>query len=201
MTKPLHVLRITQRLYCPGNWATVYGLIGGVPIQAWNLSNEIGKSGISQTILTGNFRGYPKHREHVDSIIVQSLGMRIPQFLVPKVSGIFWIFPAVWHLLKSRKNYDLVHIHFNDGIACRLLSLTAQFLKLPVVLSLNTELWCKSRIRKYICKRSFNIIEWIESKSIRKADQIITLTTHSAEYWSTKLSQNRNNTKVIPDGC
>ena len=63
--------------------------------------------------------------------------------------------------IKYRKKYDLVHIHYNDWIACRLFSLLAQFLNTPVVVTLNAELLCKSRFQKYLCTPSFNLLHRI----------------------------------------
>jgi len=161
MSEKIKILKIAARLYPPGNWPIIYSPVGGMSIQVRNLSMEMGKSGVSQTILTTNLPAYPKHKKHSNFLEIYSLGMRIPQCLVPILAGLLWFFPLVRHLIKYRKKYDLVHIHYNDWIACRLFSLLAQFLNTPVVVTLNAELLCKSRFQKYLCTPSFNLLHRI----------------------------------------
>ncbi|MDA1068220.1 MAG: glycosyltransferase family 4 protein [Verrucomicrobia bacterium] len=199
MSEVAKVLRITPQLYRDGTWPMAYDPFGGLQTQVWRITKELCKAGISQTVLTGHIPGYPRHSKHEGLIEIESVGLALPQFAASRLLGITWFFAVAKHLVSRRNDYDLVHIHFNQWIWCRFLAVICRRLGLPVVISLNTELWINTKFPRLLSNKHFNLSQWIERKTIKSVDCAAALTSKYANRLKSQLKTEGNNIVVIPD--
>ena len=199
MSQVIHILRITPHLFRPGGWPVAYDPVGGLQTQVWRLTEELDKAGISQTILTSHIPGYPRQSSLSCSARVECVGVALPELLCSIFLGVTWFSAVVRHLLINRATYDLVHIHYNHWIWPRILTIIADKLNIPIVVSLSTELWVSSRYRWLVCSKKINLARWIERKAIKSSDCVIALTARDATRWTTELELKPEQIVVIPD--
>lgn len=195
----LRVLRITPHLFRRGIWPVAYDPVGGLQTQVWRLTEELARAGISQTVLTSHAPGCPRHTLHHRSTRVESVGISLPRFAAGKLLGLTWFLSVVKRLLAGCSRYDLVHIHYNHWIWCRIATLLARRLNVPVVVSLSTELWVSSSLRWTLSGRRFNIARGIERLAINASDRVIALTAGDAAQWAMELNLEPGRMVVIPD--
>ncbi|MEE9344638.1 MAG: glycosyltransferase family 4 protein [Methylococcales bacterium] len=199
MNTKIQVLRITPHLFRPGVWPVAYDPAGGLQIQVWRITEALEKAGISQTVLTSYIPGYPRSTQHSDTLGVECCGISLSEFFAGKLLGLTWFISIVKWLLKNEKAYDLIHIHYNHSIWCRVLTVIAHQLKIPVIVSLNTELWISNNWRWLVAGRRFNLSLWIERWTLRSSDAVIVLTSLNSARCSRQLKVEPRRIMVIPD--
>lgn len=199
MSKAIPILRITPHLFRDGVWPVAYDPLGGLQTQVWRMTKELEKMGISQTVLTSRIPGSPRHTKHSETIRVDCVGISLSKFLAPRLLGATWFIGVVRYLLTHRSNFELVHIHYNHWVWCRILTFIVHRLRIPVVVSLSTELWVSSNYRRLVSSKYFNLARWIERQALRSSDGIIALTEKDADHWTRDLNLNPGEIVVIPD--
>jgi len=199
MNDGITVLRITPYLFRPGVWPVAYDPIGGIHVQVWRITKALQKAGISQTVLTSHIPGSRRDQEFSDTLRVESVGISFPKFIFRTLIGGSWFFSIAKRLLKGRLNHDIVHIHYNSWLWCRLLSEIAHRLHIPVVVTLNSQLWVSRSPRWLVTGRHFNLSLWVDRWALRKCDCLVSLTEKEATFWTNELALNPERVFVIPD--
>ena len=99
--------------------------VGGTELQAQTLARSLADRGLNVRIVTGWwFRG-SRHREVIDGIPVfrhhtlwECFGVRG----LRTVGGYIYIVSLAWHLWRSRRSYDIIHVHgmnYHSAVAVR----------------------------------------------------------------------------------
>ncbi len=193
------VLRLTPHFYRSGIWPIAFDPVGGLQTQTWRLTEELAKSGISQTVLTSHIPGHPRRTRSTPFVQVDSVGVPLPQVAAFRLSNLAWFLGVAWRLIASRFEHDLIHIHYNHSVWCRALTMVAQRLDVPVVVTLSTELWVNKERRVRPSKRGLDVGRWIERKAIGSCDRVVTLTHRDADRWLGELDLEPERVIVIPD--
>ncbi len=199
MNAAVRVLRITPHLFRPGIWPVGYDPVGGMQTQVWKLTEELDKAGVSQTVLTSHIPGYPRRTKPFGSTQIEAVGVALPEFAAGRLLNFTWGLAVISRLLTTKLSYDLIHIHYNHAVWCRVLTLFAKRLEIPVVVSLNTELWVENGPRLRSWMERFDLATWIERLAIGASDRVITLTNGAAALWARELQLERDRIIVIPD--
>ena len=137
----LRILRITPHFYRPGKWPIAFDPVGGLQNQTWTIAQGMDKAGATQTVLTTYIPGSPRRVQLSATMRVKCTGGWLPEFLAGPLLCFSWFLGAVPELLCARHRYDVVHIHFNHSIWCRIIAIIVNRLKIPLVVSMNTQLW------------------------------------------------------------
>ncbi len=168
-------------------------------MQVWRLANDLDLTGIDQTVLTSHIPGSPRRTRISDTTRVVCVGASLPEWLASRFLGVTWFLAMLRYLIVNRHSHDLVHIHYNHWIWCRILTLVASLMRLPVVVSLNTELWVGCSYRWLVAGAPFNLAQGIERWTIRVADRVIALTAIDARRCIEDLDLSPDRVVVIPD--
>ncbi|MBP1597967.1 MAG: glycosyl transferase group 1 [Acidobacteria bacterium] len=197
MSNTLRILRITPHLFRSGVWSAAFDPVGGMQTQVWKLTEEMDRIGISQTVLTSWIPGSTRRIQPFNSTLVECLGVSLPQFAARRLMNFTWALAVMWRLFTGSMRYDLIHIHYNHSIWCRALTVIAHHMNVPVVITLNTELWVENGYRLRLGR--FDVARWIEQRAIKSSDRVIVLTDSNAARWARELPQVGGKIVVIPD--
>lgn len=199
MADPAHILRITPHFRRAGTWPVAFDPIGGLQTQTWRLTKAIDRRGHRQTVLTSHIPGARRHVQVSKAAQAISLGPDLPGWLASRTHGLSW-FPAVlWSLWRHRKTVDLVHIHYNHWIWCRLLTVAARAMGKPVVVSFNTDLWVSKLAARPKPGLLHGLALRVERATLRHAHRVIALTNTQADQLATDLAIPRNRLSIVPD--
>ena len=116
-----------------------------------------------------------------------------------QVSWVTWFLSVAKRLFALRSDCDLVHIHYNHWAWCRVLTRLSRVLNIPVVVSLNTELWVSARYLRLVSGKHFNLSRWIERRAVGSSDAVIALTEQNANRCKSGLNLDPASAFVIPD--
>ena len=198
MTQVMKILRITPHFFREGKWPIEYDPTGGLQVQVWRLTQSIDEIGATQTVLTNHIPGSPRHWTRGQSISVECVGMTLSPLTARYLFGITWFMAVINHLMANHKAYDVIHIHYNHWIWCRLITLFAHRTRVPVTISLNTELWVSFKYRWLLCNKHFDLPRWIDRQMVENSDRVIALTQRAADSWLVP-QRVRKRLVVIPD--
>jgi len=171
-----------------------YDPCGGLQIQTRRLTKALNQSGASQTVLTTRLPNSPRTECMSARTRVQSLGPRLPGWLVPWMLGVTWGLAVMAYLWRHRRRDTLVHIHFNHWLWCRLLVIGARILGMPTVVTFSTQLWVARKIPAI--RRA---ARWIDGISLRRSTRVIALTQTQARHLDDAYSITPALVCVIPD--
>lgn len=175
--KMLRILRITPHFYRPGTWPVAFDPVGGLQNQTWTITEALDKAGgVEQTVLTTYIPGSPRHVRLTPRLRVHSAGFRLPQFAAGPLLCFTWFLTALPVLLRARGRYDVVHIHFNHSIWCRVMAVVLARLGLPLVISMNTALWAGLRQWLKLKGKPYDITAWVERWALSSASRVVALT-------------------------
>jgi glycosyltransferase involved in cell wall biosynthesis len=195
----LRILRITPHFYRPGNWPVAFDPVGGLQNQTWTIAQGMDKAGAAQTILTSYIPGSPRHVQLSATMRVKCTGFWLPEFLAGPMLCFSWFLGAIPELLRARRRYDVVHIHFNHSIWCRIIAIVVGRLKIPLVVSMNTPLWSGFQSALRLKGKPYDITSWFEQVALKSADQVVALTETYGGDATAELGLDASRVEVIPD--
>ncbi|WP_181175643.1 glycosyltransferase [Mesorhizobium sp. B2-3-4] len=195
----LRILRITPHFYRPGKWPVAFDPVGGLQNQSWTIAKGMDQAGASQTILTSYIPGSPRHVELSPTMRVKCVGPWLPGFLAGPMLCFSWFLGVIPELLRARRHYDVVHIHFNHSIWCRITAIVVGRLKIPLVVSMNTPLWSGFRDALGLEGKPYDITCWFERMALKSANRIVALTETYGRNAAGALDLDASRVEVIPD--
>lgn len=195
----LRILRITPHFYRPGNWPVAFDPVGGLQNQTWTIAQGMDKAGAAQTVLTSYIPGSPRHVQLSATMWVKCTGFWLPEFLAGPMLCFSWFLGAIPELLRARRRYDVVHIHFNHSIWCRIIAIIVGRLKIPLVVSMNTPLWSGFQSALRLRGKPYDVTHWIERAALKSADRIVALTDTYGRSAAGELGLDASRVDVIPD--
>jgi glycosyltransferase involved in cell wall biosynthesis len=173
----LRVLRITPHFYRPGRWPVAFDPVGGMQNQTWTIAQGLDAGGgVEQTVLTTFIPGSPRHVRLSPTLDVRCVGFRLPEFVAGPLLCFTWFLAALPMLFRARRHFDLVHIHFNHSVWCRVMTLLLARLGMPVVVSMNTALWAGLQHALRLKGKPYDLTAWIERKALKSANWVVALT-------------------------
>lgn len=173
----LRVLRITPHFYRPGRWPVAFDPVGGLQNQTWTIAQGLDTTGgVAQTVLTTYIPGSPRHVRLSPRLEVKCAGLWLPEFAAGSLMCFTWFLAALPTLFRARRHFDLVHIHFNHSVWCRVMTILLARLGMPVVVSMNTALWAGLQHALRLRGKPYDMTAWIERKALRSASRVVALT-------------------------
>lgn len=197
--REMRILRLTPHFHREGSWPVAFDPVGGLQIQTFVLTRGIDLSGIAQTVVTSHIPGSARRQPLFEKAELLSAGPWLPAFLAGPLLCFGWFFGILTLLAKDFRRYDLVHIHFNHSVWCRVLVLLLGATRLPVVVSLNTALWGGLQRALRLEGSPLDVMFWIERAALRSADRVVALTEGAARSAETLLRVPAAKVAVIPD--
>lgn len=177
--EPIRVLRLTPHFHRDGSLPVAFDPVGGLQIQTWTIAAALDGPGIEQTVATSFIPGSPRRFRLGRSIDVRAVGPRIPGVFAGSLLSFGWFLGVIGLLVRERGSYDLVHIHFNHSVWCRVLAFILGIAGPPVVVSLNTALWGGLQRLLRLEGSPFDVTLWIERLALRRADRVVGLTARA----------------------
>lgn len=191
--RQVRVLRIAPHFFREGSWPVAYDPVGGMQNQVWQLVRILDAAGISQTVLTTYIPGSPREYDLLTAATVKCPGPALPAFLAARLLTASWFFALIPFLLLNLKRFDIVHLHFDHSIWCRLLAMLIKLAEIPMVVSLNVSLLSDGEIRDN------RIACWLERCALRAADRVVALTRRQSDTVRQLLPGGDNRVRIIPD--
>lgn len=193
--RPIKVLRIAPHFFREGTWPVAYDPVGGMQNQVWQLVRGLDEAGISQTVVTTYIPGAPREYRILAATTVRCPGPSLPPFLAGYLLTVSWFLALIPYLLCNLRKFDMVHLHFDHSIWCRLLAMIVKLGNVPVIVSLNVSLLSdgepgdgQSRIGR-----------WLENCALRAADRVVALTRRQSECVRSLLPGRDSQVWIIPD--
>ncbi|TIT87273.1 MAG: hypothetical protein E5W59_21250, partial [Mesorhizobium sp.] len=172
----LRILRITPHFYRPGTWPVAFDPVGGLQNQTWTIANAMDEAGAAQTILTTFIPGSPREVQLSPRMRLKCAGFWLPEFAAGPLLCFTWFLAALPELLRARGRYDVVHIHFNHSVWCRAMAILVSRLKIPLVVSMNTQLWSGLQHALRLKGKTYDVTRWLERYALMSADRVVALT-------------------------
>ena len=196
--REIEVLRLTPHFHREGSWPVAFDPVGGMQIQTFALTKGIDQAGAAQTVATSRIPGSPRRQQIGERAELLALGPWLPSFLAGPLLGFGWFLGILRLLATGTRSHDLVHIHFNHSVWCRILVILLAGTR-PVVVTTNTALWGGLQRTLRMEGTAFDVTRWIERLALKRADRVIALTQGAAHYAETRLHIPARNIVVIPD--
>ena len=125
----------------PGSWPVAYDPVGGMQNQVRQSTRELDRAGIRQTVVVTTFiPGCERTCRLFDATALDSVGLHLPILLAPALLNVSWFACMVPTLVARMRAHDVVHVHLNHSIWCRLLAILAKRAGRPLVVTLNVSL-------------------------------------------------------------
>ncbi|RWD55612.1 MAG: glycosyltransferase family 1 protein [Mesorhizobium sp.] len=172
----LRILRITPHFYRPGTWPVAFDPVGGLQNQTWTIANAMDEAGAAQIILTTFIPGSPREVQLSPRMRLKCAGFWLPEFAAGPLLCFTWFLAALPELLRARGRYDVVHIHFNHSVWCRAMAILVSRLKIPLVVSMNTQLWSGLQHALRLKGKTYDVTRWLERYALMSADRVVALT-------------------------
>ena len=183
----LRILRITPHFYRPGVWPAAFDPVGGLQNQTWTIAKGMDEAGATQTVLTTFIPGSPKHAQLSSRLRVKCAGVWLPEFAAGPLLCFTWFLAALPELFRARGRYDIVHIHFNHSIWCRAIAIIVSRLKIPLVVSMNTQLWSGLQEALRLKGKPYDLTRWLERAALLSADRVVALTDRYGRNAATEM--------------
>ncbi len=190
---------MTPHFHREGSWPVAFDPVGGMQIQTFGLTKGIDQSGFAQTVATSHIPGCPRRQRLCERAELLSLGPRLPGFLASPLLGLGWFLGILRLLATDFRRHDIVHIHFNHSVWCRILVVLLGGTALPIVVSLNTALWGGLQRALRLEGSPLDLTLWIERMVLKRADRVVALTEGAARHAQTTLRVPAEKVVVIPD--
>ncbi len=197
--RAIAILRLTPHFYRDGSWPVAFDPVGGLQMQTFALTKGLDRLGIAQTVCTSHIPGSPRRQPIFEQAERVSLGPRVPRFLAGPLLGLGWFLGILRLLATTDRRHDLVHIHYNHSVWCRILAMVLSRTRLPVVVSLNTALWGGLQQALGLEGSRLDVTLWIERLALRRVARVVALTEGAAQYTQSKLQVPAGRIIVIPD--
>ena len=197
-SKTLRVLRITPHFYRPGLLPAAYDPVGGLQRQLWKLTEGLSEAGVAQTVFTSHIPGSPRHSTPFPLTSVKAVGIAVPERFADSLLNFSWFWGVVRQVLLTRSRGDLIHLHFNHSIWCRIFAACVGMTTTPIVISLNTAV---GGILERLATQGprIDLRDWIERLALARARCVIALTQNDAERVAPLTKAESSRLVVIPD--
>lgn len=191
----IRILRIAPHFFREGAWPVAYDPVGGMQNQVWQLVRSLDAAGISQTVVTTYIPGSPRNYHLLTATTVTCPGPSLPAFLAGHFLTASWFIAMLPYLLLNLRRFDIVHLHFDHSIWCRLLAVLIKLIDAPVVVSLNVSLLSDGEGND----RGNRVARWLERCALRAADRVIALTRRQSDTVHNLLGDQGDRVWTIPD--
>ena len=104
----LKILRITPKYFPKASCPLVVKSSSESHNLAWEITQALAKTNISQTVLTSRLRGGPRQSVSYNHIRVKRIGLLLPKRVAPYLQELRWFLAVAKYLILNRRDYDLV---------------------------------------------------------------------------------------------
>ncbi|MEZ5832948.1 MAG: glycosyltransferase family 4 protein [Dongiaceae bacterium] len=168
--------------------------------QVWQLVKALDEAGVAQTIVTTFIPGSDRATSLFNSANVRCVGISLPEFLAPHLLNLTWFVALVPYLLRHLRSHQIVHIHLNHSIWCRILAFVVKLLGKPLVISLNVSLVSDGEaVTATAPKARFHPARWLETSALAVADGIVALTQRQSDTVCGLMPRKLGQVRIIPD--
>ena len=195
----MHVLRLVPHFYRAGTWPVAFDPVGGMQNQVWQLCETMDAAGIVQTIVTSHIPGSQRVYRVFGNATVRSIGPYLPEFLAGRLLNAAWFAALLPFLLCNLSRFDVVHLHLDHSVWCRLLALAIKLSKVPLVISLNVSLLSDGEEAVVAPDGLLGLRNWLEKRALRMADRIVALSSRQAATMARLAPGKQAQVWIIPD--
>jgi len=192
--RPLSVLRLAPHFYRPGDWPVAYDPVGGMQNQVWQATRDLDAAGVRQTVVTTFIPGCERSCRPFAATTLDSVGLDLPERLAPSLLSASWSAFLLPSLAARVRAHDLVHVHLDHSIWCRLLALVAKRAGRPLVVTLNVSLLSDGAATGWEAT-----VARLEARTLRAADRIVALTPRQRDAVGARVPGTRPRIRVVPD--
>ena len=176
-----------------------YDPVGGMQNQVWQSTRDLDRAGIRQTVVTTFIPGCERACRPFDATSVDSVGLRLPVRLAPALLNASWFACMVPTLVARMRAHDVVHVHLNHSIWCRLLAILAKRSGRPLVVTLNVSLLSDGAAGATRAAARPGFPARLEARALSAADRIVALTQRQLDAVSELVPGTRERIRIIPD--
>lgn len=200
MSESISILRLAPHFFRAGTWPVAYDPVGGMQNQVWQLAKALDEAGIPQTVVTTYIPGAPRSFAMFNASRVRCVGFYLPEFLAPHLLNLTWFLAVIPFLLFNLRSHQIVHIHLNHSIWCRMLAFVVKLLGKPLVISLNVSLLSDGEpLTGPRRKAQPWSVEWLEKRALAAADRIVALTRRQSDTVCGMIPGKLAQVRIIPD--
>ena len=127
------------------------------------------------------------------------VGLRLPHRFAPALLSASWFACMLPALAARVRAHDVVHVHLNHSLWCRLLAIVAKRAGKPLVVTLNVSLLADGAAQDARAHRRPSWAERLEARALAAADRIVALTRRQRDAVSQLVPGTRERIRVIPD--
>ncbi|MFD9477516.1 MULTISPECIES: glycosyltransferase family 4 protein [Streptomyces] len=193
--RDLRVLRLTPFYYWPprdGGWPLRFDPVGGMQTQLLQICRELGRTGVSQQVVTTGMSGRPRRWKQSRGVKVYAVRVPWPR-IFSEFSGTvglvasWFVGTLLWMLGQTltgrRHRVDLVHVHLDGTIWPPLVArLARRVYRRPVVVTVNclrAITWSSPRAGARLVKP---LLDRIEMRGLESADAVHVLTGRTRDF-------------------
>ena len=200
MSNPISVLRLAPHFFRAGNWPVAFDPVGGMQNQVWQLAKALDEAGISQTVVTTYIPGSARSFALFNASRVRCVGFYLPEFLAPRLLNLTWFLALIPFLVFNLRSHQIVHIHLNHSIWCRLLAFVIKLSGKPLVISLNVSLLSDGECLADPAPKARPCpVKWLEKHALGAADRVVALTRRQSDTVCGIIPGKLSQVRIIPD--
>ena len=188
------VLRLAPHFHRPGDWPVAYDPVGGMQNQVWQATRDLDAAGVRQTVVTTFIPGCERSCRPFAGTTLDSVGLDLPERLAPSLLSASWSACLLPSLAARVRAHDLVHVHLDHSIWCRLLALVAKRAGRPLVVTLNVSLLSDGAATGWEAT-----VARLEARTLRAADRIVALTPRQRAAVGARVPGTLPRIRVVPD--
>jgi glycosyltransferase involved in cell wall biosynthesis len=193
------VLRLAPHFFRPGRWPVAYDPVGGMQNQVWQSTRDLDRAGLRQTVVTTFIPGCERAYPLFAATTVDWVGLHLPLRLAPALLSASWFASMLPSLAARVRAHDVVHVHLNHSIWCRLLAIVAKRSGKPLVVTLNVSLLADGAADEARAHRRPSLAARLEARALGAADRIVALTRRQRDAVSELVPGTRERIRIVPD--
>jgi len=193
------VLRLVPHFFREGKWPVAYDPVGGMQNQVWQMVRDLDAAGVAQTVVTSHIPGAARRQRLFRHSELQAIGLAPPAFLAARLLNFSWFCALIPYLLRHLRRYDVVHLHLDHSIWCRLLASIIKLARVPLVISLNVSLLSDGAGDPTLANARLGLRDRLEQRALRVADRVVALSRHQAQMMHLLAPEKRDQVWIIPD--
>lgn len=198
-TADIKVLRLVPHFFREGNWPVAYDPVGGMQNQVWQMVRDLDAAGIPQTVVTSHIPGSSRAHDLFARSRLRALGPAWPEFLAARLLNFGWFIALIPYLLRHLRTFDVVHLHLDHSVWCRLLALALKVGRVPLVISLNVSLLSDGDGDAPTRAARLGLRDRLERQALRVADHVVALSRHQAEMMWLLAPERKDRVWIVPD--
>ncbi|HNB25440.1 MAG TPA: glycosyltransferase, partial [Alphaproteobacteria bacterium] len=152
---------------------------------------------MQQTVVTTHIPGSERAYPLFERSRLQAVGPSLPPFLATHLLGFTWFWALVPYLLRHLRGFDLVHLHLDHSIWCRILALALKLGPVPVVISLNVSLLSDGAAEARPAPTGLRLR--LERWALCLADRVVALSPHQAKMMNLLAPKHGDRVWIVPD--